>query len=577
MKNFFILMRPLWTEMIANLGQGMGASRAKRKKTNKQRPKSVTILLVIFIFGMLIFYSSMIGIGVTKNLMIIGAADMYIRMVSIAAPIFVLIFGVLQAIPTMYHESSIESLLVLPVKPATITAAKLTQAFVPILLIATAFLYPSLIAHGVMTHRPWAYYLQTIPFMLLVTVAPFAVIALFVLVMMRYTKLARNKDRFQLVTSIVTILLIVGFSFLVNMQTSLGNFDTGGIFSNPATSAIIGNLVKYLPTSAFSTAMLINAHSWNSMTYGLMAFGINVVAVALLLLVANKIYIRGVLGVKGSKKVKRLTEEQTIRELAPRSAYRALISKEWKLLLRTPAFFTQTIFFALFMPLFMIGTFAFSFSRTNGMADASSNLVGFLRQQVASGMWQDSFWIIVLVVGSVATFFSGTTLVSASAISRQGATFSYSKVIPVPLRTQVFAWLTPGFSLMLLIWVVLTVGLAIILQMPLHLALIVFFIAMVNCYFIQLLGFWTDMKAPVLNWSNEMEAVKNTRASLVSSLGNIVYIGLAVALAFLVRTITGKDPMVTGLVIIAFYVLVAVLTTILVKRTASRLFQTVEL
>ncbi len=575
MKQFLILMRPLWVEMIGGLTERTGSSR--KNKSGKPRSKAGTVVLFIFLAAMFSLYSVFIGVGLTKPLMAVGAEDLFIRIIAMAAPVFAVLFGILQAIPTLYHESSIETLLVLPVKPSVITAAKLTQAFIPIFLITTILCYPSLIAHGIITKRPWGFYLQSIPFMLFVTVAPFALTAILVLVIMRYTKWARNKDRFQLIASIVSVVLVVAFSLFANLQTNDNFLENSGIFSDPATGILLNKLVKIMPTSAFGTAMLINANRWITLLHGLIACALNVVSVVLMLAIADKIYIPGVLGTKGGQSAKRLTATETSRKLTPRSAYRAILHKEWSLLLRTPAFFTQTVFFVLFFPVIMTVSFAISFSQTSDASEAGFNVISFLRLWISSGEWKDSIWIIALVVGGAATFFSGTALISASAISRQGATFNISKIIPVPLRTQVLAWLSPGILLMTAIWLIITVALALFLNMPLSLALLVFVIALINSYSMQLLGFWVDMKVPSLSWSNEIEAVKNTRAGTVSSLGDFAYIGVSVGLAFLVRKLTAGNDLAVAIIVLAFYVLVAIVLTFLVKRTARRLFQTVEL
>jgi ABC-2 type transport system permease protein len=247
------------------------------------------------------------------------------------------------------------------------------------------------------------------------------------------------------------------------------------------------------------------------------------------------------------------------------------------LLLRTPAFFTQTIFFVLLFPVIMTAGFAIGFLESPGTSEMGMNTIEYLRFWIMTGDWKHSIWIIALIVGGIATFFSGTALISASAISRQGAAFNISKRIPVPIRTQVLAWLTPGILLMTVIWIIITIALALFLDLPLSLALIVFFIAIVNSYSMQLLGFLIDMKEPSLTWSNEIEAVKNTRSGLVSSLGDFAYIGISVGLAFLVRSLTSKNDLIVAIVVIAFYVAVAILLTFLVKRTARNLFQTIEL
>jgi peptidoglycan biosynthesis protein MviN/MurJ (putative lipid II flippase) len=127
------------------------------------------------------------------------------------------------------------------------------------------------------------------------------------------------------------------------------------------------------------------------------------------------------------------------------------------------------------------------------------------------------------------------------------------------------------------IWIIITVALALFFDMPLSLALIVFVIAIVNSYSMQLLGFLVDMKEPSLAWNNELEAVKNTRAGLVSSLGDFAYIGVSIGLAFLVRKLTSQNDLVVAIVVIAFYVVVAFLMTFLVKKTTRDLFQSIEL
>jgi Flp pilus assembly protein TadB len=85
------------------------------------------------------------------------------------------------------------------------------------------------------------------------------------------------------------------------------------------------------------------------------------------------------------------------------------------------------------------------------------------------------------------------------------------------------------------------------------------------------------MKEPSLAWNNELEAVKNTRAGLVSSLGDFAYIGVSIGLAFLVRKLTSQNDLVVAIVVIAFYVVVAFLMTFLVKKTTRDLFQSIEL
>lgn len=574
-KKYLILMRPLWSEMIAGFTRGFGLGSRKKKK--KQSSPGAMIALYSFIFIMLAFYSVMYGIGITEVSILTGKPDTFIVMAAVGAPMLVLFFGILQAIPTLYHESSLETLLVLPVKPSTIIAGKITQAFVPVTAFPLIIFLPALIAHGIMTARPWIYFLQLFPFMLFILFAPFAMVTILIMLLMRYTKFARDKDRFQMFTSVLAILFAVTFSILINLQTSSGEIPGFSLVAPGEMAPFLQGALRFLPSSGFGVGMLVNAGSWHTLLYGLASLGVNVLGLALLLLLANKLYLPGVLGLKArSGRSRELSPEKQLQALTPRSAYRAIVSKEWKLLLRTPAFFTQTVLGSTLVPGMMIGIIIILLVNLEKSGMVGFSFIDFLRFWAASGLWKNSSWLLVLIVSGVGAFFSGTNMMSASAISRQGSLFAYSKLMPVPVRTQLLAWLTPGLATMTVIWVTLSVAMALFLAAPAGFGLIVFFSAWINAYLVQMAGFYTDMVFPVLDWTNEIQPVKNTKSAMVSSLGMFVYIGLLIGFCFLVRALSGGNSTITAVCLFLFAFGFAALITLLTLRRADRLFHLLD-
>ncbi|MDD3539784.1 MAG: hypothetical protein PHG57_00755, partial [Eubacteriales bacterium] len=91
MRQYFILMRPLWKEMLGSFEQGFGLSKKKGKK-RKPRSKIASILLFGFLFLMLGFYSVIYGVGITKFLILAGNPDGFIQMVALGAPLLILLF-----------------------------------------------------------------------------------------------------------------------------------------------------------------------------------------------------------------------------------------------------------------------------------------------------------------------------------------------------------------------------------------------------------------------------------------------------------------------------------------------------
>ncbi|NLA96461.1 MAG: hypothetical protein GX838_06440, partial [Clostridiaceae bacterium] len=334
----------------------------------------------------------------------------------------------------------------------------------------------------------------------------------------------------------------------------------------------------FIPSSGFGVGMLTHAGSLLTVLYGLASLAVNTAALALLLFLANKLYLPGVLGLKAAaRRVKELSPEKQLRALTPRSAYRAIVSKEWKLLLRTPAFFTQTILGALLLPVMMIGVLAITLVSLEKSGDLGFSVITLVRGWASSGLWMESSWLLVLIVSGVGAFFSGTNMMSASAISRQGSLFAYSKLMPVSIRTQVLAWLTPGMATMTVVWMMLATGLTLFLSAPAAFGLTVFFTAWLNAYLVQMTGFYTDMIFPALDWTNEIQPVKNTKSAMVSSLGMFVYIGLLVAFSFLARKLSAGHSTITALSLFLFSLIFSVWVTLLTMRRAGKLFRTLDI
>ncbi len=562
--------------MIAGFGQGFAKISHKKKK--KTRSKGASIALYTFTLGILTVYSVLYGVGTTEMLVQMGNVDSFLHLVAVGAPGMTLLFGVMQAIPILYHESSIESLLVLPVKPSVIIAGKVTQAFIPMLLLPMLLFFPALIAHGVITGRPWAFFIQTIPFMIFVTFAPFALITIFVMILMRYTKFARDKDRFQMVTSIIAIVLVLGFVFYSSTQGSDNGIPGSSMFLPDGSAPALQGALRFMPASALGTLMLARADSWHTLLYGLGAFAINAAIFGVLLLLSSRLYIPGVLGMKAAgKQAKSLTLKQQTRALAPQSAYRSIVSKEWKLLLRTPAFFTQTVLSATLLPVMMIGIIIFTLIRMEKTGGFDFSLIALIRLWAGTDLWKESLWIIVMVASGAAALFSGTNMMSSTAISRQGELFSYSKLMPVPIHIQVFAWLTPGLTTMTVIWLILSVSSTLFLHASWMFGLLIFVTAWVNAFVIQIVSFYADMVFPVLDWTNEIQAVKNTRGAMVSSLGMFVYIGFVIGVGFLAHALAGGHSLVTAASMFLFALTIAIIATFLVTQRARKMFNVIDI
>ncbi len=581
-RKYKILMRPLLKEMVYGGSVSTGYKESNRKRSLRKRKRSRSqkndsrisiILIVVFLFLLMSFYSVMLSVGFTGPLLALGQENLYLSLTSTIIPVLILLFGVLHSITTLYHDTSLEALLVLPVKPSVVIAAKMTQAFLPVALGVFAFTFPGLVAHGVISGRPWSFYPQAFLYVPLSMIAPYAVVISLLLIVMRYTRFARNKDRFQMVTSIIFIVLSLAFVFLIQTMPDSKTGDIS-LLQQQGVIVLVNGTNRFIPSALLGTTMLANTSNWSTLLCGALLLVVDVLLLVILFALANRLYLPGVLGVKGGISSKQRSSKHPLSlSLRKRSPYRAIVSQEWRLLFRTPAFFTQTILPILLLPPFFTIMFFVIFTRE---LPFDINLPHLSEIFFETGLWKVNLWIVALVVAGISSFLSGTNTISATAISRQGKDFFYTKTMPVPAKTQLLAWLTPGFTTMILAWALILTAIGIVFHPPMLFMLFVLFLALVNGTLPQLITLFVDIKQPMLDWENEVQAVKNTKSVMISAIGLFVYALLIAALTFITRSLTAGSNTITTLVIVLVPLAFTVGFAVALFRNAERYLQRLD-
>ena len=189
---------------------------AKEANTNK-KSKSM-VILYIFVF---IYLAGIIGVfsnGLIKELIAIKQEQMFIGLILLGIAGFVLIQSIFSAINILYYSKDNEYILPLPIKPREIVASKtnvllITEYFV----IAIIGLIP-LSIYGILTSASGAYYIAMAIVLLTFPIIPVLISSLLVLIVMSFSKFAKNKNRFQLIATLFIIAIICVLSFTTSSQ-----------------------------------------------------------------------------------------------------------------------------------------------------------------------------------------------------------------------------------------------------------------------------------------------------------------------------------------------------------------------
>ncbi|MCL2847604.1 MAG: hypothetical protein FWE13_02480 [Firmicutes bacterium] len=432
--------------------------------------------------------------------------------------VVVLLLGIVSILSYLYFSKDTEFFLQLPIKPSTIFFAKFTVIYVRETIISTAILVPTLLTLGIVTGAPWLFYLL-LPFgILLAPALPLMLGALISIPLMYVVSFFKNKGAW---TSVIILILGGGafaLYFIVIQMISGGdifdgdNIEQGILAFQGAFIALANILYPYL---AFSrSAFMIDNFGIGVGLSTLLNFLIFFLSVAMLfvltMLVTNLVYKRSAASqLEGKKQQAKGNEKFTAN-----SVRTALIKKEWKEIIRQPAFAFQVLSPIIITPILIfvmgfVGSVGFGGSVENGYGNGygsttpyynGNGLLDRLGDYMPQFAWLGLFMMLIMFAITVNTG-------AMTAITREGKSFSISKLMPVPYKTQiqakVFINMTISFVASLLGLIVITVLQFDIINLAFGIVLCMFLGYSFTCY-----ATYNDLRKPKLDWATPNQAMK---------------------------------------------------------------------
>ncbi|HLN62662.1 MAG TPA: hypothetical protein VK464_14040, partial [Symbiobacteriaceae bacterium] len=311
----------------------------------------------------------------------------------------------------------------------------------------------------------------------------------------------------------------VGLGLGINMLSRFGGAKGFGPDNHALQQALAQqqNLIhavgRYFPTSLWATRALQAGSPLFGLGGFLMFTVVAVVALVLLMYVAEKIFFGGLLGGEESRSSgKVLSRDELARETGRASSpLRALLWKEIRLLNRTPSFLMAALLPVVIMPVFA----ALPLLQDKEM----------LSHLPRVGRFASSPLVPVIALG-VLLWMNAMSNVAATAISREGRHFWISRSLPVPPRTQVLAKLLHSMIFTSLNIVVVCAGLGYMgLLTPRNLAAVVVGGVLASIATASG-GILVDLMRPHLTWTDPQQAMKGNLNVLFSLILILLMAGL---------------------------------------------------
>lgn len=501
---------------------------ADGKQRLKKRLKKMLIFLLPLIFLPTIIGLIFLTINTYDILFKIGAEDLLVVFATSLGALLTFFFGIFYIIGVFYYSNDVERLLPLPLKPHEILTGKFFVSVVYEYLTCLFITMPVYIIYGIKSSADVMFYvIMTIVFLLL-PVLPLALASILTMIIMRFTTLARNRDKFNTIAGLIVLFLALSFNYI--MQKTAGSNDQLAELLAGKGNALAGITNKIFPGSGYASMALASS----DIIAKLQNLGIFVIAVAaafaIFLLIGNALYMKGAIATQSSSSKRRqLRDEDIVKYSQPLSGFRSIVKKEIKIMLRTPIFFMNNIVMNFLWPVFIL----LPTLTTTGGGGAEIG-IDQIRELVGKGAlsnYGNSASIVFAALCAFIIFIAGSNGIAASAISREGICFNYMKYIPVSYTTQIKAKTAAGM-IFGFAGAVLAIAVAIVLlNIPALFAILLLLISPLLVILPNLAGIIFDLRKPKLIWDNEQKAVKQNMNVLYEMLAAVGMAALIVLLA----------------------------------------------
>ena len=468
-----------------------------KNNPNANKKSKLQLALYLFLFaylaGIIIFFSTQI----IDSLREVNQETTFIGLIFLAVLLTSAMQAIFSGINLLYFSKDTDAVLTLPLKPYQIILARtnvlilaeyLTNLFVGIL---------PLIIYGVNLNCGPMYYITAILGVLLLPILPIILVSLLMMVIMSFSKITKNRNKFQMAATFIVLILVILLSLGITKLEDSNMTDE----QMQQADGMVNNIKGYFPTLDFAINAVTTSNIFSVILEFAKIIGITVIGIIVYVLLAQKLYFKGLIGsLYGGNS--RKTGKVKISEKKS-SIGKSYIGKEFKLLLRNPIYLMQCILPAVLMPILMIVLLLMSGGGELKMQlETLTTLVG-----------TNNALIIMGLLG-ITQFFSIFIYVSITAISRDGSNAVFMKYIPVSLYKPLL--------------IILGVAKYLLNGLKILDLVIIFMVSLLMYIVHSFLSLLIDLKRPKLQWNSEYAVVKQNFNLLFPMIFGFINIGIVV-------------------------------------------------
>lgn len=532
---------------------------------NKEDKKKAIVLVILLALGFMPLLKSLSAStsNIYDILKQINEESIILYMGIAATSLAIFIFAIFHVMNTFYFSMDIENLIPLPLRSYEIIGSKLILIIIYEYITEIIFLLPVLIQYGIKINAGLVYYIYGAIIFLINPIVPTILCTILIMVIMRFSNLGKNKDRFKMISGVVALSIGIGINLFIQSITSR-NQSKDQIENMIMTikGKYVGVLSKIFPTTKSGVYSLIEHNNFKGFIYICLFLIITLLFLVAFIYIGEKLYLKGVVGISETTSTRKAIEDADLhRYTKKRSVITSYVLKEIKVLLRTPIYFMNCILMNFLWPVFFIAPIAMQ-----GELSEITYEVNAILQDI------DGIKFVVIIAFSVVLFITATNGIAASSISREGQNLYFNKFVPLDVKNMFMAKIVTAVIIEFVSISFILLIISLIIKVPLIVIISIVIITIPAMFFSSLMGLIIDLYYPKLNWDNEQKAVKQN----FNIIGNMA---LNTILAVITATLFIKlnlNLITTILLIVAIYTLINILMYIFLKNKGVAIFNNIE-
>lgn len=517
------------------------------------------------LFSVLVIYLAAITTGgalaIYDVLAPLGLQELLIGLFFSVGSLLVFLFGILYVISIFYYSGDVTKLLPLPLKADEIIGAKLIVTMAWEYLYLAFLILPPLIVYAVRSQAGFVFYLLLMFNFILLPVIPLCMASILVMLMMRFTPLARNKDRFNLISGLLVMILALGFAFGVQSLSSFNQADLARLIQS-GTESIARLTTIFFPGTAQAVRVMTAQAMGTRIIQLVILILMTGAALFLTFFAARHLYFAGVMGVGSSAaRHRKLLDADWQGAAKSGSPFITYCLKDLRILVRTPVFFMNNVLMNFLWPVFFIIPLL-----TGSMNEEIGTMIEQARSMLFAAPGSTAAKVIAAYF-ALLCFVAGTNGITESALSREGNVFYIMKIVPMSWWQQIMAKITVGILLGCIGALLPTVIVIVFLKPPAWFILALLAVLPGAVLMPNICGIFFELFWPKLEWDNEQKAVKQNLNVLYGMIASLLLAGLIVAPVLLGSFSVTAAAMIIGIGSLAeVFVLLIILHRILPGR-----------